>query len=50
MGLTETVGYESGVEVRLASFVRTVSSDVASPSDTPYLGFTVVVVNGSRGR
>ncbi|WP_101253913.1 hypothetical protein [Streptomyces barkulensis] len=45
VGLSETVEYDSGVEVRLTNFVRSVSSDVASPSDTPYLRFTVVVVN-----
>ncbi|MFP8942715.1 hypothetical protein ACLIYM_14960 [Streptomyces fenghuangensis] len=48
VGLSETVEYDSGVEVRLTGFVRSVSSDVASPSDTPYLRFTVVVVNGGQ--
>ncbi len=45
--LTDTVTYENDVEVSLSKFTRGVSSDYASPENTPYVKFAVKVVNGS---
>ncbi|MBR8638748.1 hypothetical protein KEF29_04025 [Streptomyces tuirus] len=46
-GLGETVTYENDVEVSLSAFSRGVSSDYASPEDTPYAKFRIKIVNGS---
>lgn len=46
-GLTDTVSYETGVEVSLSKFVRATSSDEAAPANKPYVRFTVKVKNGS---
>gem|GEM_PF-3752632 len=46
-GLTDTAEYDSGVEVTLSDFSRHVSSQYASPENTPYVKFTVKVKNGS---
>lgn len=48
-GLTDTVTYENDVAVNLTKFVRKVSSDYASPENTPYVKFTVKITNGSNG-
>ncbi|MER7969118.1 hypothetical protein ABTX35_08980 [Streptomyces sp. NPDC096080] len=45
-GLSDTVTYETGVEVSLSKFTRATSSDYASPENTPYMKFTVKVKNG----
>lgn len=45
--LTDTVVYENDVEVSLSKFSRSVSSEYASPENTPYAKFTIKVVNGS---
>lgn len=47
-GLTDTVAYENDVEVSLSKFTRGTSSAYASPEKTPYVKFTVKVVNGSK--
>ncbi|MHB9857635.1 hypothetical protein [Streptomyces sp. YIM S03343] len=47
--LTHTVTYDHGVKLGLSGFSRGVSSDVASPANTPYVKFTVKVTNGSSG-
>ncbi|MFD5251479.1 hypothetical protein ACFWM5_01375 [Streptomyces bobili] len=44
--LNDTVEYETGVEVSLSKFTRGVSSEWASPESTPYVKFTVKLVNG----
>jgi hypothetical protein len=44
--LDDTVTYESDVEVSLSGFSRAVSGEYASPENTPYVKFTVKVVNG----
>ncbi|GGP94777.1 hypothetical protein GCM10010266_17390 [Streptomyces griseomycini] len=46
-GLGDTVAYENDVEVSLSKFSRSVSSDYASPGNTPYAKFTIKVVNDS---
>jgi hypothetical protein len=46
-GLTDTVAYETGVEVSLSKFVRATSSGYAAPANKPYVRFTVKVKNGS---
>ncbi|WP_406175274.1 hypothetical protein [Streptomyces sp. NBC_00996] len=46
-GLTDTVSYETGVEVSLSKFTRGMSSEYATPENTPYVRFTVKVKNGS---
>lgn len=48
MGLTDGVAYEDGVEVTLSGYARGVSSAYAAPESTPYVSFTVKVVNGSE--
>jgi hypothetical protein len=45
--LTDTVAYENDVEVSLSKFTRATSSEFASPEKTPYVKFTIKVVNGS---
>ncbi|CCK26268.1 putative secreted protein [Streptomyces davaonensis JCM 4913] len=45
--LTDTVAYENDVEVSLSGFGRGVSSDYAAPENTPYVKFTIKVVNNS---
>jgi len=45
--LTDTVAYENDVEVSLSKFTRATSSEYASPENTPYVKFTIKVVNGS---
>lgn len=47
-GLTDTVSYENDVEVSLSKFTRGTSGAYASPENTPYVKFTVKVVNGSK--
>lgn len=47
-GLTDTVAYENDVEVSLSKFTRGVSGEYASPENTPFVKFTVKVVNGSK--
>lgn len=46
--LSDTVAYENDVEVSLSKFSRSVSSEYASPENTPYAKFTIKVVNGSN--
>ncbi|CAL9391740.1 hypothetical protein SUDANB105_01270 [Streptomyces sp. enrichment culture] len=46
-GLADTVAYENDVEVSLSGFTRGVSNDYAAPENTPYVKFTIKVVNGS---
>ncbi|WAZ25186.1 hypothetical protein STRCI_006662 [Streptomyces cinnabarinus] len=46
-GLTDTVAYDNDVEVSLSGFGRGVSSDYAAPENTPYVKFTIKVVNNS---
>ncbi len=48
MGLTDGVTYEDGVEVDLSGYTRGTSSAYASPENTPYVAFTVKIVNGSE--
>lgn len=48
MGLTDGVTYEDGVEVELSGYTRGTSSAYASPENTPYVTFTVKIVNGSE--
>ncbi|MFJ2261638.1 hypothetical protein ACIOKD_25450 [Streptomyces sp. NPDC087844] len=45
--LTEAVVYETDVEVSLSRFSRGMSSDYASPQNTPYAKFTIKIVNES---
>ncbi|WP_328874905.1 hypothetical protein OHT76_35250 [Streptomyces sp. NBC_00287] len=45
--LTDTVAYENDVEVSLSGFGRGVSSEYAAPENTPYVKFTIKVVNNS---
>lgn len=47
MGLTDAISYNDGVEVALSDYKRGVSSAWASPESTPYVSFTVKIVNGS---
>lgn len=47
-GLTDGVEYEDGVEVRLSGYTRGVTSEYASPGNTPYVSFTVKIENGSK--
>lgn len=47
--LADTVTYENDVDVSLSKFSRGVSSDYASPENTPYAKFTIKIVNGSGG-
>lgn len=44
--LTDTVTYESDVEVSLSGFKRSVSGAYADPENTSYVGFTVKIKNG----
>ncbi|MFE9645302.1 hypothetical protein ACFYO0_14535 [Streptomyces sp. NPDC006365] len=46
-GLSDTVSYEHDVDVSLSKFTRGTSSEYASPENTPYVKFTVKVVNSS---
>jgi hypothetical protein len=46
--LDDTVTYESDVDVSLSGFSRAVSGEYASPENTPYVKFTVKVVNGGK--
>jgi predicted small lipoprotein YifL len=46
--LTGTVKWNNGVSMKLGGFQRGTSSAYASPSSTPYLGFTVTLANGSK--
>lgn len=48
MALTDGVKYETGVEVTLSGYKRGTSSAWAAPESTPYVAFTVKVVNGSE--
>lgn len=45
--LNDTVAYENDVEVSLSGFGRGVSSEYAAPENTPYVKFTIKVVNNS---
>ena len=45
--LTDTVSYENDVDVSLSKFTRATSNEYAAPANTPYVKFTVKVVNGS---
>ena len=47
MSLTDGVVYEDGVEVDLSDYKRGTSSSWASPESTPYVAFTVKIVNRS---
>lgn len=47
MSLTDAISYNDGVEVALSDYKRGVSSAYASPESTPYVSFTVKIVNGS---
>ncbi|MEU6552144.1 hypothetical protein ABZ915_17940 [Streptomyces sp. NPDC046915] len=44
--LTDTVTYESDIDVSLSGFRRTVSGAYADPENTSYVGFTVKIKNG----
>jgi hypothetical protein len=46
-GLTDTVEYDSGVEMSLSKFTRATSGPYAAPENTPYVRFTVKIKNGS---
>ncbi|MFD9436588.1 hypothetical protein [Streptomyces sp. NPDC060002] len=46
--LSDTVVYENNVEISLSKFARGVSHDYASPENTPYVKFTIKVVNSSK--
>ncbi|MFJ9019460.1 hypothetical protein ACIRPU_05655 [Streptomyces sp. NPDC102259] len=46
--LSDTVVYENDVEISLSKFARGVSHDYASPENTPYVKFTIKVVNSSK--
>lgn len=48
IGLTDTATYQDGIEVSLSGFTRGVSSEYASPENTPYIKFTVKVTNGAK--
>lgn len=48
MGLTDGASYEDGVEVALTGYKRGVSSEWAAPESTPYVSFTVKIVNKSE--
>ncbi|MCX4993430.1 hypothetical protein [Streptomyces sp. NBC_00568] len=43
--LVDSVTYENGVELSLASYKRGVSSDIAAPGNTEYIAFTMTIVN-----
>ncbi|MFH0178325.1 hypothetical protein ACIA6D_45155 [Streptomyces cacaoi] len=45
--LSDTVAYENDVEISLSKFSRGVSHDYASPENTPYVKFTIKVLNSS---
>ncbi|MGW6457870.1 hypothetical protein ACWF94_18500 [Streptomyces sp. NPDC055078] len=45
--LTDTVVYENKSTITLSSFARGVSTDTASPENTPYVKFTLKVTNGT---
>ncbi|MDL2081621.1 hypothetical protein QNN03_34865 [Streptomyces sp. GXMU-J15] len=45
--LDDTVVYDHDVEVSLSGFSRGVSSEYAAPENTPYVKFTIKVVNNS---
>ncbi|WP_329214577.1 hypothetical protein OG352_04565 [Streptomyces sp. NBC_01485] len=45
--LSDTVSYENDVDISLSKFSRGVSHDYASPENTPYVKFTIKVVNGA---
>ncbi|MER5752583.1 hypothetical protein [Streptomyces sp. NPDC002088] len=45
--LDDTVTYDNDVEVSMSKFSRAVSSDYASPENTPYAKFTIKIVNNS---
>lgn len=47
MALTDGVEYEDGVEVTLTGYARGTSSEWAAPESTPYVSFTVKIVNKS---
>ncbi|MEU6374927.1 hypothetical protein [Streptomyces sp. NPDC046909] len=46
-GLDDTIVYDNDVEISLSKFSRAVSSDYASPENTPYAKFTIKIVNKS---
>jgi hypothetical protein len=46
-GFEDTIVYDSDVEISLSKFSRAVSSDYASPENTPYAKFTIKIVNNS---
>lgn len=46
-GFDDTIVYDSDVEISLSKFSRAVSSDYASPENTPYAKFTIKIVNNS---
>ncbi|OQR62825.1 hypothetical protein B6E66_17275 [Streptomyces maremycinicus] len=46
--LSDTVVYDNEVEISLSKFSRSVSHDYASPENTPYVKFTIKVVNSSK--
>ncbi|MEV1068968.1 hypothetical protein [Streptomyces sp. NPDC050263] len=46
--LSDTVAYENDVEISLSKFSRGVSHDYASPENTPYVKFTIKLVNSSK--
>lgn len=48
VGLTQAVTYDDDVEVSLTGFTRGVSSEFASPQNTPYIKFTIKVNNGGK--
>lgn len=47
MSLTDSIEYTDGVEVTLSDYKRGTTSAYASPESTPYVSFTVKIVNGS---
>ncbi|MFJ6656713.1 hypothetical protein ACIQNG_10155 [Streptomyces sp. NPDC091377] len=47
LSLDDTMTYDSDVQISLSSFQREVSGEYASPENTPYIKFTVKIVNSS---
>ncbi|MFI1720834.1 hypothetical protein [Streptomyces sp. NPDC020489] len=46
-GFDDTIVYDNDVEISLSKLSRAVSSDYASPENTPYAKFTIKIVNNS---
>ncbi|MDT7845758.1 hypothetical protein [Streptomyces justiciae] len=46
-GFDDTIAYDNDVEISLTKISRAVSSDYASPENTPYAKFSIKIVNKS---